>query len=153
MRKYFYVVPDVFQRTTAHEFHSWVTGRSGYLGLFAKAKFTMRCEPFGWLFDTIIGRGNRLVFEFVCETTPEQAAVFSLRHNQFDYVRELKLPKVAVPQLSLNLFTDFGPTAQQFLDLVLAFHRRRPGVIWAVDLCNTNRFETLEAAASSRGSN
>jgi hypothetical protein len=144
MRKYFYVVPDILQQSTLHEFHCWVTGRKGYLGALVKAKFTMRSEPLGWLFDTIIGRGNRLVFEFVCEPEPEQIGVFSLRYNDLDYIKELKLPRENIPQMRLNLFTDFGDSKQDFLDEALAFNRKRPGVIWAIDLANTNGFDTKE---------
>jgi hypothetical protein len=142
LRKYFYVVPDLFQRITTHEFHSWVTGRKGYLGLFVRGKFTMKCDPIGWFFDKVIGRGNRLVFEFVCEPEPEQCGVFSLRYNALDYVKELKMAKVGVSEMGLNLFTDFGDAKEVFLNAIIGFHRRRPGVIWSVDLANTNRFET-----------
>jgi hypothetical protein len=145
MRRHFHVVPSAFRRLNNHQFNCWVTGRRGYLGCLVTARFSMRCEPLGWLFDRLTGRPSHLVFEFVCEPAAEEPAIFSLRHSQIDIVREHHLTRRAVPGLNLGLFSDFGSAEEPFVDLAREFAAKWRHALWAIDLSNCNRFETAEA--------
>jgi hypothetical protein len=145
MRRHFHVVPSAFRRVNNHQFNCWVTGRRGYLGCLVTSRFSMRCEPLGWLFDRLTGRPSHLVFEFVCEPAAEQPATFSLRHSQIDIVREHRLTRRVVPGLDLALFSNFGAAEQPFVDLAREFAAKWRHALWAIDLSNCNRFETAEA--------
>jgi hypothetical protein len=142
LRRYFYVVPDLFNPVSRYEYHSWITGRCGYIGGFVTIRFWRCCEPLAFLLDRLLRRQNKVIFELVCEPEMQTPAIFSLRERALPYVRDYKLKTRQIDGLPLKLFTDFGPSGAEFINSAIEFNRSRPGVIAGIDLSDTNRFET-----------
>lgn len=141
-RNYFYVVPTRMQRITRHDFHSYITGRRGYLGGFITVSFSKRSDILGWIFDKITGRKTRIAFEFICEPETQSPAIFSLRHSLLKYQKEYQLQERKIDELGLTLYTDFGDAEKPFIDAILEYEKIRPKRIVSIDLNDCNRFET-----------
>ena len=145
LRKYFYVVPSRFLGVTRHDYHAYVTGRRGYLGGFVTIHFTKRSDVLGFIYDTILGRRTRVVFEFVCEPERQLPAIFSLRKRILYGHTSYNLKERKIDELGLTLWTDFGAARTPFVEAACEYAKKRPGRLVSIDLNDCNRFETCVA--------
>jgi hypothetical protein len=143
LQTYYAAVPDRFVKPHLHRMDAFATGRVCHKGVLITIDLTKRCDPLGFLWDTITNHSSVLAFEFIVDPQYEIPGFFHISRKTPGFVRALNLAEFSVSDEKLKGFTDMGDHRHAFLPLFNRFIETHRGMLRLVEISDINRFQLI----------
>lgn len=142
----FAFIQSKFMKRSNHHYEFYITGRSGYIGGIVSIAFSKRCDPIGWLIDTILRKKNNLNIDLVY-APPENLhgfIRFSSQPSHSNYSIGIK----EFENAGIHCYSDLEDSTAPFIELVQSYLQKHKDTVKLIEISDMYQGDLVETGTT-----